>query len=178
MLQAHHSFSYCCVSCTCIRAAVDYRGFKNIESSQFSTTPGWHVFSGITNFSSPDPSTNLAEWPLQWRRRPGNRPPPVCRRSENTYRRNNAKTLALCADYAPNVSQGTIFRRSRRRSRRRGLARALRRREGGSAEPVVAGEAGARPHVLCRRFCPHHRLQAPDNMRTAQRYVYNPVAQQ
>ena len=66
------------------------------------------------------------------------------RRSENTYRRNNAKTLALCADYAPNVSQGTIFRRSRRRSQRRGLTRALRRRAGGSAEPVVEVEAGAR----------------------------------
>ena len=73
-----------------IRAAVDYPGFKNIESSQFSTRPGWHVFSGITN-SSPDPSTNLAQWPSQWRRRPRNRLPPRVggqrtRTEENTRR--------------------------------------------------------------------------------------------
>ena len=32
--------------------------------------------------------------------------------------------------------------------------------------------------ALCRRFCPHHRWQALDNTRAAQRYVCNPAAQQ
>ena len=76
----------------------------------------------------------------QRRRRPGS----LGRRSENTYRKKFTNKQALSVANAPKRSQGRTSRRSRRRSRHQGLAQALRRREGGSATPAVAGEAGAR----------------------------------
>ena len=79
----------------------------------------------------------------QWRRQPGNQPPPISWRSENTYRKKNANKQALSVANALKRSQGRVFRRSRRRSQHQGLAQELRRRADGSATPAAAGEAGA-----------------------------------